>query len=222
MSKPFSKKISDKIFEIFKKQNPNPTTELIFQDGFTLLIAVILSARSTDKSVNKVTQELFKEYNTPERTLQLGYSGLVKYINKIGLYNTKAKNILLTCNLLISKHQSQIPNNFHDLIQLPGVGRKTANVILNTLFHQNTIAIDTHVYRVSRRIGLAQSESLIQLEKELKRNTNKKWLKNLHHWLVMHGRYVCKARKPLCDNCQINIYCKFYKKVFLGLSFSKS
>ncbi|MBF8246975.1 MAG: endonuclease III [Rickettsia sp.] len=212
-----NKVIANKIFQIFEEENPRPTTELIFQDEFTLLISVILSARSTDKSVNKVTKELFKNYNTAEKILLLGESKLIQYINKIGLFNNKAKNIIATCHLLVNKYNSKVPDKFEELITLPGVGRKTANVILNTLFNQNTIAIDTHVYRVSRRIGLAQSDSLKILEQELIENIPYKWIKNLHHWLVLHGRYICKARNPSCHLCKINVYCKYYKNNFLSL-----
>jgi endonuclease-3 len=203
-------KYINKIFQIFQQINPNPTTELIYNSNFELLIAVVLSAQSTDIMVNKVTANLFKKYNTPQKILGLGIDGLKQYIKTIGLFNTKAQNIIKLCQKLINDFDSIVPNNFNDLIKLDGVGRKTANVILNTLYGTNDIAVDTHVYRVSRRIGLSNKENIIELEQDLYLTIPKKYQKNAHHWLILHGRYICSARKPKCNECSINKYCKFY------------
>jgi endonuclease III len=198
-----------KIFERFQKQNPHPETELKFQSHFELLIAVILSAQATDVSVNKATRELFPVANTPEQMLALGEKGLKKYIKSIGLYNTKAANIIKTCHLLIEKFHSKIPINREDLESLPGVGRKTANVILNTAFGENTIAVDTHIFRVANRTGLAKGKTVLEVEKKLLKTTPEKFLKHAHHWLVLHGRYICVARKPKCPICIIKDLCEY-------------
>jgi endonuclease-3 len=203
--------IMDKIFKLLSAHNPNPTTELVYTNDFTFLIAVILSAQATDISVNLATKPLFEIYNTPAKILALGETGLKNYIKSIGLFNRKAKNIIALCSVLIDNYDSRIPNNFKDLIQLPGVGRKTANVILNCLFHQPVIAVDTHVFRVSKRLGLAQSNSVAKVEKELEQIITPQWLTHAHHWLILHGRYICKAKKPNCNICPIKAYCAYFK-----------
>ncbi len=201
-----------KIFERFKKANPHPTTELIYHSPFELLIAVILSAQATDKSVNKATKDLFKAAHTPESMAKLGVSGLKKYISSIGLYNAKAKNIIATCKLLVEKFNSKVPADRSSLETLPGVGRKTANVILNTYFGQPTIAVDTHIFRVANRIGLAKGKTPLEVEKQLLHNIPKEFLHDAHHWLILHGRYICVARKPKCPECPIKDWCEYPDK----------
>lgn len=203
------------IFQLFHAYNPHPTTELIYSSPFELLIAVILSAQATDKSVNKATQILFVKANTPEKIAALVLTGLKKYIKTIGLYNTKAKNIIKTCKILLEQYQGNIPNNREALESLPGVGRKTANVILNTVFHQPTIAVDTHIFRVCNRTGLARGKTPLAVEKMLLKVVPKKYLKNAHHWLVLHGRYICLARKPKCPECIIQDLCEYPNKTEL-------
>ncbi len=200
------------IFLRFRKADPHPTTELAYHNHFELLIAVILSAQATDKSVNKATEKLFPVANTPEKLLELGEKGLKEYIKTIGLYTNKAKNIIATCKLLIEKFDSRVPENRADLESLPGVGRKTANVILNTCFGQPTIAVDTHIFRVANRIGLAHGTTPLAVEKQLEQNIPKEFLPNAHHWLVLHGRYVCVARKPHCPTCIIRDLCEYPHK----------
>lgn len=200
------------IFKRFQKVNPHPTTELIYHSPFELLIAVILSAQATDKSVNKATAPLFKIANTPSALLKLGLSSLKKHISSIGLYNTKAKNIIATCRLLIEEFSSQVPKDRAALETLPGVGRKTANVILNTCFGEPTIAVDTHIFRVANRIGLAHGKTPLEVEKQLLQNIPKKYLHDAHHWLILHGRYVCVARKPKCPDCLIKDLCEYPHK----------
>lgn len=200
------------IFQRFQAYNPHPTTELIYSSPFELLIAVILSAQATDKSVNKATRTLFDNANTPKKILLLGLSNLKKYIKTIGLYNTKAKNILKTCKILLEQYQGKVPNKREDLQSLPGVGRKTANVILNTVFHQPTIAVDTHIFRVCNRTGLAAGKTPLAVEKILLKVVPKVYLKNAHHWLVLHGRYTCLARKPKCPECVIQDLCEYPDK----------
>lgn len=200
------------IFQRFQAYNPHPTTELIYSSPFELLIAVILSAQATDKSVNKATRTLFDNANTPKKILLLGLSNLKKYIKTIGLYNTKAKNILKTCKILLEQYQGKVPNKREDLQSLPGVGRKTANVILNTVFHQPTIAVDTHIFRVCNRTGLATGKTPLAVEKILLKVVPKVYLKNAHHWLVLHGRYTCLARKPKCPECVIQDLCEYPDK----------
>lgn len=202
-----------KIFSIFEKQNPNPTTELIYNSPFELLIAVILSAQATDVGVNKATGPLFAKANTPEKLLKLGETKLKTAIKTIGLFNTKATNIIKTCQILVDQHQSEVPDNREALEKLPGVGRKTANVILNTAFDQPTMAVDTHIFRVSNRIGLAPGKTPLEVENKLLKVIPKKFLKDAHHWLILHGRYTCKARKPSCQNCAIMDLCQFPEKV---------
>lgn len=204
--------IREKIFEILEKNNPAPTTELNFQNNFELLIAVILSAQATDISVNKATKELFLIANTPEKILSLGIDGLKKYIKTINLFPTKAKHIIKTCELLIKQFHSEVPNNRDDLESLPGVGRKTANVVLNTAFGESTIAVDTHIFRVANRTGLAKGKTPLAVETQLSKTIPKKYLKNAHHWLVLHGRYICIARNPHCNACPIKIECEFKDK----------
>lgn len=197
----------NKIFEAFCEANPNPKTELNYVNEYTLLVAVVLSAQSTDVGVNKATKNLFTSVNSPEKMLILGEEGLISYIKTIGLYKTKAKNIIAMSKILISEHSSIVPNNFNQLIKLPGVGRKTANVVLNCLFGAPTLAVDTHVFRVARRLGLSHGNSPEKVENDLLKIIPKKWLNNAHHHLILHGRYVCKARKPLCSSCHISNFC---------------
>ena len=203
------------IFQRFHAYNSHPTTELIYSTPFELLIAVILSAQATDKSVNKATQKLFIKANTPKKIVLLGFSGLKKYIKTIGLYNTKAKNIIKTCKILLDQYQGIVPNNREALESLSGVGRKTANVILNTVFHQSTIAVDTHIFRVCNRTGLAPGKTPLVIEKKLLKVVPKMYLKNAHHWLVLHGRYICLARKPKCPECIIQDFCEYDHKTVL-------
>ena len=205
-------KVATEIFKVFTNINPEPTTELKYKNNFELLISVILSAQATDVSVNKATKHLFKLANNPKSILQLGLSGLKQEIRTIGLYNNKAKNILKTCEYLISKHKGRVPKDREALEQLPGVGRKTANVILNTAFSKPTIAVDTHVFRVANRTGLAKGETPIKVEHGLLSVIPKKYLINAHHHLILHGRYVCLARKPLCYKCHITNHCAFKEK----------
>ena len=206
---------SSKRFEIFsrlKAANPNPTTELVYRTPFELLVAVILSAQATDRSVNIATKILFQKANTPEKIFSLGEIELKKYIKSIGLYKTKAKNILATCNLLIQNHNSSVPQTREELEKLPGVGHKTANVILNTAFGKPTIAVDTHIFRISNRTGLATGKNVSEVELKLLKFVPKQFHQDAHHWLILHGRYVCKARKPECTKCIIEDMCDFKEK----------
>ena len=191
---------------------PAPTTELEYDTPFELLIAVILSAQATDVGVNKATSKLYPVANTPEAIQALGVDGLKTYIKTIGLFNAKAENIIKTCGILIEEHNSEVPRTREELERLPGVGRKTANVILNTAFGEPTIAVDTHIFRVSNRTGLAPGKSVLEVEKRLLRLTPDEFKKDAHHWLILHGRYTCKARKPLCGECAIIEWCEFKKK----------
>jgi endonuclease III len=200
------------IFKRFHALNPYPQTELTFHSTFELLIAVILSARATDKSVNQATKTLFLAANTPKKMLILGITGLKKHIKSIGLYNSKAKNIIKTCQILINQYHGKVPDQREQLEELPGVGRKTANVILNTAFNQPTIAVDTHIFRVCNRTGLAKARTPLALEKILLNTIPKKYLKNAHYWLVLHGRYTCTARKPKCPECVIKDLCEYPHK----------
>lgn len=201
------------MFKRLKKHNPKPTTELNYKTPFELLIAVVLSAQATDKGVNKATDVLYKVANTPEKILGLKLAGLKKYIKTIGLYNTKAKNIITTCKLLIEQHNSKVPQDRASLEALPGVGRKTANVILNTAFGQPTIAVDTHIFRVSNRTGLAPGKNVVAVENKLLEVIPKRYMMDAHHWLILHGRYTCIARKPRCGSCVIEDLCEFDEKV---------
>lgn len=200
------------IFARFKKRNPKPSTELVYHSTFELLIAVILSAQATDVSVNKATLNLFKIANTPEKIVALGLTGLKKQIKTIGLYNTKASNILKTCSILIQEHRSIVPRERKQLEALPGVGRKTANVILNTAFGEPTIAVDTHIFRVSNRIGLANAKTPRDVENALLKTIPDAYKHDAHHWLILHGRYTCLARKPKCSECMIRDLCEYKDK----------
>ena len=200
------------IFRTLRERMPAPTTELEYVNPFELLIAVILSAQATDVSVNKATAKLYPVANTPEAILDLGVAGLKPYIRTIGLFNSKAENIIKTCRILIEKHGSEVPRTREELEALPGVGRKTANVILNTAFGEPTIAVDTHIFRVANRTGIANGKTPLEVEKRLLRLIPDEFKKDAHHWLILHGRYVCKARKPLCRECPIVEWCEFKKK----------
>ncbi|OEY86420.1 endonuclease III [Wolbachia pipientis] len=197
------------IFERLKQANPTPKTELYYTNDFTLLVAIVLSARATDISVNKATKKLFTIISSPEEMLNLGQIALQEYISSIGLCKAKAKNIINLSKILIEKHGSMVPANFGSLIALPGVGRKSANVFLNCSVGIPTLAVDTHVFRVSNRIGLVTEKSLLKTEQSLMQIIPKEYLFYAHHWLVLHGRYVCKAKKPLCNSCIIKDLCKF-------------
>lgn len=201
-----------KIFLRFRKANPHPTTELKYRSPFELLLAVILSAQATDKGVNLATAKLFKVANTPEKIFKLGVSQLEQYIKSIGLYHTKAKNIMATCKLLIDKFHSKVPKTRDELQSLPGVGRKTANVILNTCFGEPTIAVDTHIFRVANRIGLIKAKTPLEAEKQLTEKIPDEFKHDAHHWLILHGRYVCVARKPRCPECIIQDLCEYPHK----------
>ena len=204
-----------KRFEIFRRlheDNPEPKTELAYSTPFELLVAVTLSAQATDVSVNKATAKLFPVANTPEAIYALGVEGLSEYIKTIGLYNSKAKNVIEACRLLIEKHGSVVPDNREDLEALPGVGRKTANVVLNTAFRQPAMAVDTHIFRVSNRTGIAPGKNVLEVEKKLLKFVPKEFLLDAHHWLILHGRYVCKAQKPQCHNCIVADLCEYRGK----------
>ncbi len=208
-----SKQKIDKIFQIFHDIEPEPKTELNYTNNFTLSVAVLLSAQATDVSVNKATGELFEQYNTPEKMLTLGEEGVKQYIKTIGLFNSKARNVIALCMQLIEHHNSEIPDDFEKLIKLPGIGRKTANVILNCAFGKPTMAVDTHVFRVSNRVGLSNGKTPEKVEKDLIQNIPLKWLEFGHHQLILHGRYICKARKPECTKCPITEYCNYYSNI---------
>jgi len=200
------------IFERLRAANPEPTTELVYRTPFELLVAVILSAQATDRSVNLATARLFPVANTPEQILALGEDGLKAHIRTIGLFNSKAKNILETCRLLLERHGGEVPRDRKALEALPGVGRKTANVILNTAFGEPTMAVDTHIFRVANRIGLAKGRTPLAVEKGLLKHVPAEFLKDAHHWLILHGRYVCQARKPRCGECVIADLCEYRHK----------
>ena len=200
------------IYAKLRELDPSPDTELRYVNPFELLIAVILSAQATDVSVNKATTRLYPVANTPERIFDLGVAGLKPYIRTIGLFNSKAANIIKTCRILIDEHNSIVPHTRDELEMLPGVGRKTANVILNTAFGEPTIAVDTHIFRVSNRTGIARGKTPFEVEKRLVRLTPDEFKKNAHHWLILHGRYICKARKPSCDQCPIIEWCEYRHK----------
>lgn len=202
------------IFMRFRAINPQPTTELEYTTPFELLVAVMLSAQATDKSVNLATRKLFPLANTPEKMTELGEADLSNLIRRIGLYRTKAKNILATSKLLIQHHAGQVPKTRAELEKLPGVGRKTANVILNTAFGEPTIAVDTHIFRVANRTGLAPGKNVLEVERKLMKLVPAEFRHDAHHWLILHGRYVCKARKPACGYCCINDLCEYPHKNF--------
>jgi len=207
-----NKEKRNKIFARLKSDNPNPTTELEYSSPFELLIAVILSAQATDISVNKATKDLFAIADSPKKMAALGLEKLKSYIKTIGLFNTKAANVIKTCNILVEKHNSEIPEDRQALEELPGVGRKTANVVLNTAFGQLTMAVDTHIYRVSNRTKLAPGKNPLAVELKLLKVIDKQYLKDAHHWLILHGRYICVARKPKCGACIIEDLCEFNEK----------
>jgi len=200
------------IFERLRETNPMPRTELNYRSPFELLVAVILSAQATDKSVNKATVALFQAAHTPAAMLGLGVDGLSAYIKSIGLYNGKAKNIIATCGLLLERHAGEVPSSREELERLPGVGRKTANVILNTAFGEATIAVDTHIFRVANRTGLARGKTVRAVEDRLLKFVPAQFRQDAHHWLILHGRYVCKARNPACPTCNIADLCEYRHK----------
>lgn len=200
------------LFERFKAANPNPTTELVYHSNFELLIAVMLSAQATDVSVNKATKPLFAVANTPRAILDLGLEGLKSYIKSIGLYNSKAENVMKTCHILLERFNGKVPEAREALESLPGVGRKTANVVLNTAFGLPTMAVDTHIFRVANRIGLAKGKTPLAVEHQLLKNIPTPFLKDAHHWLILHGRYVCTARNPKCATCLIRDLCEYPEK----------
>jgi endonuclease III len=200
------------IYRRLQAANPNPTTELVYRTPFELLVAVVLSAQATDKSVNAATASLFARHDTPQKIAALGVPALEKYIKTIGLYRTKAKNVVALSKLLLAEHGGEVPAEREALERLPGVGRKTANVVLNTAFGQPTVAVDTHIFRVSNRTGLAPGKDPREVEDRLLKFTPPQYLKNAHHWLILHGRYTCLARKPGCPECLIRDLCEFKDK----------
>ncbi len=206
------KELIEDIFGRFHKYQPKPEPELYYRNPYTLLVAVMLSAQATDKGVNKVTRELFKLISKPEDTLKLGENKLKSYIKSIGLFNTKAKNIMAMSQILTESYKSEVPDSLEELSSLPGVGRKTANVVLNIAFNKPVIAVDTHVFRVSNRIGLVNTRTPESTEKALEKIIPDKYKHNAHHWLILHGRYICKARKPLCSKCLIADICEYPDK----------
>lgn len=209
------KLVKSKIEELFARlhdANPEPKGELDYHNNYTLLVAVVLSAQSTDVGVNKATRELFKIADNPQDMLKLGLEGLIQHVKTIGLYNAKAKNVIALSQLLISEHNSIVPDNRDDLVKLPGVGRKTANVVLNIAFGQPTHAVDTHIFRISNRTGLAPGKNVLEVEKGLIKRVPEKYAVHAHHWLILHGRYVCVARKPKCEICIISDICLFKGK----------
>ena len=201
-------------FQLLQANNPKPTTELEYSSPFELLTAVLLSAQATDISVNKGTRRLFPIANTPEAILGLGEEGVRPFIQHIGLYKTKGKHLQETCRILMNKHGGEVPKKREDLEALPGVGRKTANVILNTAFGEPTIAVDTHIFRVSNRTGLAPGKNVLEVEKKLLKRVPAEFMHDAHHWLILHGRYTCKARKPECGHCIVEPLCSFKEKNF--------
>ncbi|MBT4879606.1 MAG: endonuclease III [Alphaproteobacteria bacterium] len=211
--KTFTVQEVDSFFERLSKERPTPKSELQYTNSYTLLIAVVLSAQATDKGVNKATPALFAIADTPEKMLQLGEEKVRDYVKTIGLYKTKAKNIIGLSQKLLEKHNGNVPESREALEDLPGVGRKTANVVLNVAFGQDTIAVDTHIFRVSNRTGLAPGKTPFDVERALEKIVPKKWRFYAHHWLILHGRYTCKARKPLCPHCPVKDLCKYNDKI---------
>ena len=201
------------IFSRLREHNPNPTTELNWDTPFELLAAVLLSAQATDVGVNKATARLFPVANTPQAILDLGLDALKEHIKTIGLYNTKAENLMKTCRILVEQHAGEVPRTRAELEALPGVGRKTANVVLNTAFGELTMAVDTHIFRVSNRTRIAPCKNVLEVEKQLMRHVPKEFLRDAHHWLILHGRYTCVARKPRCGSCVIEDLCEYKEKV---------
>lgn len=212
MTSQMNAKDRKEMFSRFQAANPHPTTELEYADNFQLLVAVILSAQSTDVAVNLATRKFFPEHGTPEGILALGEEGLREYIKTIGLYRNKAKHVIRTCEILLTEHDGQVPDTRAALEALPGVGRKTANVVLNTAFGQPTIAVDTHIFRVANRTGLAPGKNVNQVEQKLLKVIPKPYLQDAHHWLILHGRYICVARKPKCPECGIADLCRYPEK----------
>lgn len=208
-----NKNIRTEIFTRWQQHNPQPETELAYTSAFELLVAVTLSAQATDVSVNKATAKLFPVANTPAAIYQLGEEGLKHYIKTIGLFNSKAKHVIQMCRILLDKHQGEVPQTREELEELPGVGRKTANVVLNTAFKQLAMAVDTHIFRVANRTNMAPGKNVVEVEKRLMRVIPKVFLMDAHHWLILHGRYVCTARKPKCGSCLIEDLCEFKQKV---------
>ena len=202
------------IFSRLRRENPEPKTELKYSSTFELLISVILSAQATDVSVNKATVKLYAIANTPEKIFSLGVTGLKTHIKTIGLFNTKAVNVIKTCDILVQEHNSVVPDKRELLEALPGVGRKTANVVLNTAFRQIAMAVDTHIFRISNRTGIAPGKNVLEVERRLIKLVPDEFLLDAHHWLILHGRYVCLARKPRCGACVIEDLCEFRKKVY--------
>jgi endonuclease-3 len=198
------------IFTILRESNPHPTTELNYSNGFELLTAVILSAQATDVGVNKATDKLFPVASNAAAIVALGVEGLIPYIKTIGLYQTKAKNVVAMARILLDKHNGEVPSTREELEELPGVGRKTANVVLNTLFHQPTMAVDTHIFRLANRLGIAKGKDVLAVERGLLAVIPDEFMLDAHHWLILHGRYICKARKPECERCAITQYCDYF------------
>ena len=198
------------IFKILKDANPEPTTELNYSSGFELLIAVILSAQATDIGVNKATSKLYPVANTASTIAALGIEGLIPYIKTIGLYQSKAKNVIATAQILAEKYNGEVPKSREELEALPGVGRKTANVILNTLYRQPVMAVDTHIFRLANRLGIAPGKNVLEVEKKLLKVIPQEFLLDAHHWLILHGRYICKARRPECERCIISMFCDYF------------
>ena len=205
----------DAFFQRLSDINPHPETELKYVNAYTLLVAVVLSAQATDSGVNRATQDLFKMVRSPQEMLKLGEEGLKQHVKTIGLFNAKAKNIIALSQILIDKHKGEVPATREALQELPGVGRKTANVILNVFFGEETMAVDTHVFRVANRTGMGKGKTPEQVEEKLMRVIPKKWMRHAHHWLILHGRYTCKARAPLCPKCPVNDLCAFKDKTEL-------
>jgi len=212
MPKPFTSAEAEEFFARLKRLSPEPKTELQYVNPFTLLVAVVLSAQATDKGVNKATAPLFKTVTTPEQMLALGEAGLTEYVKTIGLYRGKAKNVIAMSKILVENHGGKIPKDREALEALPGVGRKTANVVLNVAFGQPTIAVDTHIFRVSNRTGLAPGKDVLEVEQRLEKVVPDQYRLHAHHWLILHGRYTCVARKPLCPTCVVRDLCRFKEK----------
>ena len=207
-----NKRQIDQIFTIWQAENPHPKTELVFSNNYTLLVAVVLSAQSTDVGVNKATKKLFEIADTPEKMSKLGEKNLKKYINTIGLYNGKAANVIKLSQILVEKFNSEVPQDFEHLRSLPGVGQKTANVVLNCAFQHPTIAVDTHVFRLANRIGFVNENTPKKVEEALMKKIPKTWQTHAHHWMILHGRYICQAKKPKCSECKIVELCEFPNK----------
>lgn len=199
-------------FRRLREKEPNPKSDLEWTNPYTLLVAVTLSAQATDEGVNRATKDLFKIADTPQKMLDLGLDGLKEHIKTIGLYNNKAKNVIAMAEILINDHNGEVPQTREELVKLPGVGRKTANVVLNIVFKQPTMAVDTHIFRVSNRTGLALGKNVDQVEQALLKNVPEEFMMGAHHWLILHGRYTCKARKPACDQCNVYDLCEFKDK----------